>query len=111
MLPASVRIFVCTVPQDMRRSFDSLALVARDALGKDPMDGSLYVFIGKRPTRVKVLWWDRNGYCLLAKRLHQALFVRPESTDESASSVQIDSAALAQLLAGVARAEPRKYLT
>ena len=69
MLPTAIRIFVCTVPQDMRRSFDSLALVAREALDKDPMDGSLYVFFGRRPTRVKVLWWDRNGYCLLAKRL------------------------------------------
>lgn len=112
MLPSSVRIFVCTVPQDMRRSFDSLALVTKEALGKDPRDGSLYVFIGKRPTRVKVLWWDRNGYCLLAKRLHRALFHRPDAGDDAAASVQIDSSALAQLLAGVAVAQTRrKYLT
>ena len=112
MLPSSVRIFVCTVPQDMRRSFDSLALVTKEALRRDPMDGSLYVFIGKRPTRVKVLWWDRNGYCLLAKRLHRALFLPPEAASEECTSVQIDAAALTQLLAGVARGETRrKYLT
>jgi len=102
MLPASVRILVCTVPQDMRRSFDTLAAVVRDILLEDPMSGALFVFVGKRPTRVKVLWYDRNGYCLLAKRLHRALFVVPTSAAGSAS-VTIDGPALAQLLAGVAR--------
>ena len=74
MLPPSVRIFVCTIPQDMRRSFDGLCLATKELLGKDPQDGALYVFVGKRPTRIKVLWWDRNGYCLLYKRHHRALF-------------------------------------
>jgi transposase len=63
---------------------------------------ALYVFIGKSATRVKVLWWDRNG-CLLYKRLHRALF-RPPEASEGAVSVRIDGAALAQLLAGVATA-------
>ncbi len=107
MLPASVRILVCTTPQDMRRSFDTLAAVVRDVLHEEPMSGALYVFVGRRPTRVKVLWWDRNGYCLLAKRLHQALFVRPTGV-EGATSVRIDSGALAQLLAGVARNEEKR---
>ncbi len=65
MLPAGVRIFLCTEPQDMRRSFDALALVTRELLHEDPQSGALFVFVGKRPTRAKVLWWDRNGYCLL----------------------------------------------
>jgi transposase len=101
MLPASVRIFVCTVPQDMRRSFDALAAVAREQLGEDPQNGALYVFIGKRPTRVKVLWWDRNGFCLLYKRLHRALFRLPEAEAGSAK-IHLDAAAFAELLAGVA---------
>ena len=101
MLPASVRIFVCTVPQDMRRSFDTLALATKQVLGQDPQSGSLFVFVGKQSNRVKVLWWDRNGYCLLYKRLHRALFRVPKSVDGSAA-VLIDGAALAQLLAGVA---------
>lgn len=107
MLPASVRIFVCTVPQDMRKSFDTLAAVVRDVLHEEPQSGALYVFVGKRPTRVKVLWWDANGYCLLAKRLHRALFVVPRAAD-SASTVKIDSAALARLLAGVAREQKKR---
>jgi hypothetical protein len=74
MLLAAVRILVCTIPQDMRRSFDTLALVVQQALGEDPQSGALYVFVGRSATRVKVLCWDRNGYCLLYKRLHRALF-------------------------------------
>ena len=65
MLPASVRIFVCTVPQDMRRSFDGLAQATTQLLGQDPRSGALFVFVNKRSTRAKVLWWDANGYCLL----------------------------------------------
>jgi transposase len=109
MLPASVRILVCTVPQDMRRSFDTLAAVVRDVLGEEPQSGALFVFVGKQPTRVKVLWWDRNGYCLLYKRLHRALLAVP-SPQAGASSVSIDGAALAELLAGVARSERKKHM-
>ena len=102
MLPPSVRIFVCTVPQDMRRSFDTLALVTKEVLGEDPQGGALYVFVGKHANRAKVLWWDRNGYCLLYKRLHRALFHVPKSADGGAA-VRIDAPALAQLLAGVTK--------
>jgi len=100
MLPASVRIFVCTARQDMRRSFDALALAASQLLGQDPRSGALFVFINKRSTRAKVLWWDTNGYCLLYKRLHQAVFVPPASSGDS-PGVRIDAQALGVLLAGV----------
>ncbi|MGH8277832.1 MAG: IS66 family insertion sequence element accessory protein TnpB [Steroidobacteraceae bacterium] len=109
MLPASVRIFVCTVPQDMRRSFDGLALATRQLLGEDPQCGALFVFVGKSKTRAKVLWFERNGYCLLYKRLHRALFVVPDASD-GRPSVRIDSNALAGLLSGVSRDSARKKL-
>jgi len=101
MLPASVRIFVCTEPQDMRRSFDGLALATTQLLGKDPRSGALFVFLNKRSTRAKVLWWDTNSYCLLYKRLHQALFVMPSTPSGDSRAVSIDGRALATLLAGV----------
>jgi transposase len=104
MLPTSVRILVCTAPQDMRRSFDTLALVVRQLLGEDPQSGALYVFVGKSATRAKVLWWDRNGFCLLYKRLHRALFQVPAAPAPTAA-IRIDARALGQLLAGVARSE------
>ena len=65
MLPATVRIFVCTTPQDMRRSFDRLAECARAAAGEDPQGGAMFVFASRTRRRVKVLWFDRNGYCVL----------------------------------------------
>lgn len=106
MLPGSVRIFLCTEPQDMRRSFDALSLVVRQLLGQDPQSGSLYVFVGKKPKRVKILWWDRNGFCLLYKRLHRALFRLPEVSG-TGLAVQIDSRMLAELIAGVENARKR----
>lgn len=91
----------------MRRSFDTLAAVVRDVMFEEPQSGALFVFVGKRPTRVKVLWWDKTGYCLLSKRLHRALFVMPEA-EANATSVRIDAAALAQLLAGIEKRENRR---
>jgi transposase len=107
MLPSSVRILVCTEPQDMRRSFDRLAEVVRTQMEEEPQSGTLFVFVGKRATRVKVLWWDQNGYCLLYKRLHRALFEAPAG-EQGAKAVRIDGAALKQLLAGVAHEKKRR---
>ena len=103
MIPAAVRIFVCREPQDLRRSFDGLALATRQGLGADPRSGALYCFVNKRANRLKVLWWDRNGYCLLYKRLHRALFRIPRGESQKASAIRIDAAELAKLVAGVDR--------
>lgn len=109
MIPASVRIFVCRDPQDMRRSFDGLALCVRQVLGEEPRSGALFCFVNKRANRLKCLWWDRNGYCLLYKRLHRALFRLPEAGGGgSDASLRIDAAQLAGLLAGVAH-ETRRH--
>ena len=103
MIPAQVRIFVCTERQDMRRSFDALALAVRDRLALDPESGALFVFASKRGNRLKVLWFDHNGYCLLYKRLHRALFVLPEAAASDRPLVSIDARALAEILRGVAK--------
>ncbi len=99
---------VCTAPQDMRKSFDTLAAVVSAQLDESPQSGTLYVFFGRGARRVKVLWWDANGYCLLAKRLHRALFVVPR--DGEAQSVRIDGTALGQLLRGVSKERARRQL-
>jgi transposase len=101
MIPVNVRIFVCTEPVDMRRGFDSLALLARDKLQQDPRSGALLIFTGRRRDRLKALWWDKNGYCILYKRFHQAVFELPVPLEaESGVSVRIDGQKLAALLAG-----------
>ena len=107
MLPSGMRVLVCTAPQDMRKSFDTLAAVVSQHLNESPQSGTLYVFFGRGARRVKVLWWDTNGYCLLAKRLHRALFLVPRDGDGS-SSVRIDGAALGQLLRGVSKENAQK---
>ena len=94
MIPSATRIFVCTEPQDMRRLFDGLSLAAQEHLGEDPRSGALFVFVNKRKNRVKVLWFERNGYCLLYKRLHRARFQLPPTR-------VIDAKLLAVILRGV----------
>jgi transposase len=106
MIPADVRIFVCTEPVDMRKGFDGLALAARERLGRDPLQGGLFVFVSRRANRLKILWLDGRGYCLLYKRLHGALFRLPRRGDTA--SVQIDGRELAALLAGVPRPPRRR---
>jgi len=108
MLPTGMRILVCTTPQDMRRSFDTLAQVTRELLGEEPQSGALYVFLSKSATRAKVLWWDRNGYCLLYKRLHRALFLVPPDAAKVGAAMQIDAEALAALLSGVEKKSNEK---
>ena len=99
MIPAQIRIFVCRAPMDLRRSFDGLAACARQVLGEDPQSGALFVFVNKRKNRLKALWWDQTGYCLLYKRLHRALFVLPDD-GAGGISVRIDGSELAALVAG-----------
>lgn len=103
MIPAAVRIFVCTERQDMRRSFDALSLAVQERLALDPQSGALFVFASKRGNRLKVLWFDNNGYCILYKRLHRASFELPESGTAERPLVAIDAHALAMILRGVAK--------
>lgn len=107
MIAPTVRIFVCREPQDLRRSFDGLALAARQVLGEDPRSGALLCFLNKRLDRIKCLWWDQSGYCLLYKRLSAARFAVPGG---AGAGVRIDGEALARLLAGVAKPSRRKDL-
>lgn len=101
MIPTSVRIFVCTERQDMRRSFDALALAVKERLELDPQSEALFVFASKRGNRLKVLWFDHNGFCILYKRLHRAHFELPAATEIHRPLAHIDARALATLLRGV----------
>jgi len=62
-LPVS-NILLCVEPTDMRKSFDSLAMLVRGHLGGDPLSGSWFLFHGKKNDRLKILYWDRDGYAL-----------------------------------------------
>jgi len=105
VIPVGVRVFLCVEPVDMRLGFDRLAQIARERVGRDPVEGgALFVFGGRAASRLKVLWFDRNGLCLLYKRYHQARFELPAAAGGQ-HMLQIDSGALAALLTGVPRPE------
>lgn len=109
MIPAQTRVFLCTAPMDMRLGFDRLARIVREELGQDPLDGSLYLFANRGATRLKVLWFERHGCCVLYKRAHRAVFELPR-TASGEPGLRLDAQALAKVLAGVPR-PPRKKLT
>jgi len=86
----------------MRLGFDRLAYLVRSRVGEDPEGGSLFVFGNGATNRLKCLWFDTNGYCVLYKRLHRAVFELPLG-ESGTRSVRIDGSALVKLLAGVKR--------
>ncbi len=92
----------------MRRGFDGLALIARQKLEQDPRSGALLIFSNRRRDRLKALWWDRNGYCVLYKRLSGAVFVLPTAEQAGGVSVRIDGQKLGALLGGQAKARKKK---
>lgn len=97
-LPTSVRIWLATRPTDMRKSFDSLAEVVRQQLEGDPLSGQLFVFRNKRGDRVKLLYWDEDGFVIVYKRLEVGTFRFPAA---DAGGVEIRAADLQMLLDGV----------
>jgi transposase len=99
-LPLPVRIFLCTQPADMRKSFDGLALLVREFLGADPLSGHLFVFRSKRSDRVKLLYWDTDGLAIWYKRLEKGTFRFPAAAGNG-TGVEIRAADLAMLLDGV----------
>jgi len=73
-IAAQRRIWLCTEPTDMRRSFDGLSAVVRNHLGEDPTSGHWFAFINRRATQIKVLAFEEGGYCVWSKRLEQGRF-------------------------------------
>lgn len=103
--PPAVRIWLCTKWADMRRGFDGLAEMVRQHLGEDPLSGHLFVFRNRRGDRVKILYWDEDGYVIVYKRLEEGTFRFPAATPgeggEGRAGVTLRAAELAMLLDGV----------
>lgn len=104
-LPPSVRIFLCVTPVDMRKSFDSLAGMVRDFFGEDPYSGHLFVFRSREEDKLKILYWDRDGYVIYYKRLEEGRFKLP---DGSGGRLEMDATTFSMLLQGLEKASYRR---
>jgi len=105
-LSPSVRIYLAPGVTDMRKSFDTLAALVRHSIGEDPLSGSLFVFCNRRRDRLKILYWDRSGYVLFAKRLEKGTFCWPAA--KAKAKVALTSAELSMLIGGIDLGASRK---
>ena len=105
-LAPSVRVFLAVAPFNMHGSFDALAGEVR-RLQLNPQDGHLYVFLNVRRTLMKILFFDRSGFCIYSKRLARGTFQRP-AIPANAQQVRVDSSVLAMILEGVDLSAPRR---
>jgi transposase len=111
-LPPSVRIYVAAEPVDMRRGHDGLAAIVRGQWQMELFDGHLFVFLGRRSDRVKILFWDRGGFVLYYKRLERGRFRLPR-IEAGQKSMQLGAGELAMLLDGIDIAsvkQPKRWL-
>lgn len=95
-----LRVWLYQQPVDMRCSFNGLAAIAKNLMKEDPLSGHLFAFINKRRTYLKVLFFDRSGYCIWAKRLETGQFAHPQGQDGS-NKLNIDFHTLKLLVEGM----------
>jgi transposase len=95
-----VRVWLAAQPADMRCGFDRLAALAQAVTGQDPMGGHLFVFRGRSGDRLKILYWDRDGYALWYKRLEEGVYKLPR-VEADRASLPLRPSELAMLLEGI----------
>jgi transposase len=111
-LPPTVREFLALEPIDMRHSFDGLAALVQARLGQDPLSGHLYAFVNSRRTLLKLLFFDRTGYCIVYRRLERGTFQLPK-VPAGQSRAELAPVELALILEGIdlsTAARRKRYL-
>jgi transposase len=98
ILSATTRIWLYQKPVDMRRSFDGLAAIAQNVLSLRAASGDWFVFINRRRTQMKILYFDVDGYCIWAKRLERG---RYQPVRHLGDRMQLDRAQLQCLISGL----------
>jgi transposase len=99
MLPSAVRIFLCTRPTDLRKSFDGLTGLVRECFGQDPLTGHLFLFVNRRRDSIKILYFDRDGLAIWYKRLEAGTFEMPSTAEPD--GIELQAAQLAMILSGI----------
>jgi len=97
---SGLRIFLCTTPTSMTYSFDRLMSLAQETFEQDPLSGHLFLFLNRERDRVKILFWDRDGFCIWYKRLELGTFQLPTPAS-AAQGIELDSTQLNNLLGGI----------
>jgi transposase len=100
-----IRVYLYGQPADLRCSFNGLQALTRQGLGQDPTDGGLYVFVNRRGTQMRVLYFDRSGFCVWSKRLESGRFI---SDWRAVRSREMNWTQLKLLLEGIEPARQRK---
>lgn len=99
-LPPTIRIWLAAQPADLRKSFDGLAALVHEGLGRDPLSGDVFVFRNKAADRIKLLVWEEDGYAIWYKRLEAGRYRFPAPADGQ-PRVEVRAADLIMLLEGV----------
>jgi len=97
---SDVRIFLCATPIHMHCSFDTLMGLAQTVFDQDPMSGHLFLFFNRDRNRVKILFWDQDGFCIWYKRLEAGTFQIPEAAREE-QGIELDYSQLTKILGGL----------
>jgi len=100
-LPASVRVYLCLTACDMRKSFDGLHALVREQLELDAFAGHLFVFASRRRDRIKILYWDRDGFAMWSKRLEEGTYAVPLAGSPEERRREITAQELGALLSGI----------
>jgi transposase len=100
-----IRVQLYGEPADMRKGYDGLQALARHAMGCDPLDGALYIFVNRRGSQIKALYFDRSGFCIWGKRLEAGRFISDWSRVRSR---EMDWTGLKLLLEGLEARRTRK---
>jgi transposase len=100
-LPPSVHVYVATEPTDMRKSFDGLSAAVAERFGANPLCGHLFVFRNRRGDQLRILFWDRTGYCIMAKKLARGRFHFARHPPDGSTHVEVEAAELALMLEGI----------
>ena len=105
-LSAAVRVFLCTRPTDMRKSFDGLSGLVQECFGEDLLTGHLFLFLNRRRDRLKILYFDRDGLAIWYKRLESGSFEMPRTAQ--GAGVELQPAQLAMILSGIEMSSARQ---
>jgi transposase len=100
-LSPAIRIFVHALPTDMRKSFDGLSAIVVHSFGMDVLRGDYFVFVNRSHNRCKILFWDRDGLVVWAKRLERGCFQLPPGGDAASLAIEVDAVTLAMMIGGV----------